>query len=117
MAADRVELSSDTLDALASQHAEPFGTIASGEIAGSVTAAALPNIPCSFARLKARSTNAGSVFIGGSSVTKPNGVTDATSGFELAANHDTGWMPISNLNLLSRICDNAGDALTYLVVV
>jgi hypothetical protein len=47
-------------------------------------------------------------------VTVPNGTTDATTGFELDAGDDTGFLYASNLNEFYRISDNAGDDLTYL---
>lgn len=85
-----------------------------GELAGSATALQLPNVPCSRVRFKARSDNAGSVYLGAAGVTLPDGSTDATTGFELDAGDDTGWVPADNLNIFYRICDNAGDDLTYL---
>lgn len=98
-----------------------FGTIQnkqvrSGELAGSATALQLPDIPCSMVMFKAASSNAGNVYIGGAGVTKVDGTTDATTGLELAAGNNTGWIPVSNLNVFYRICDNAGDDLTYLAV-
>lgn len=95
---------------------QTYSTIATGELQGSATALQLPGVACKLAKLKARSDNAGSVFIGIAGVTKPDGTTDTTTGFELAAGEETGWIPVSNLDLLYRICDNAGDDLTYLVL-
>ena len=86
-----------------------------GEVAGSASASQLPNIPCSRARLKANGDNAGNVYIGVAGVTVPDGSTDTTTGFPLDAGDDTGWFPCANLNELYRICDNAGDDLTYWV--
>ena len=85
-----------------------------GELAGSVTAVQMPDVPCSRVRFKARSDNAGSVYIGVAGATAPDGTTDATTGFELDAGDDTGFLYASNLNEFYRICDNAGDDLTYL---
>ena len=96
---------------------ERFTEVKSGELAGSASAAQLPNIACKLAKLKARGDNAGSVYLGGAGVTKPDGTTDVTTGIELAAGDETGWLPIDNLNRLYRICDNAGDDLTYMVLV
>lgn len=87
----------------------------SGELAGSTGGAQMPNVPCSYARFKARSDNSGSVYIGTSvAITKADGVTDTTTGFELASGDDTGWIPVDNLNRFWRRTDNAGDDLTYL---
>ena len=67
-------------------------------------------------KFKAVNSNAGDVYIGASTVTVVDGTTDTTSGYELAAGEETGWLPVNNLNLFYRICDNAGDDLTYLVL-
>ena len=93
-----------------------YSTIAVGELQGSATALQLPSVACKLAKLKALISNVGNVYLGGSGVTVPNGATDVTSGIELAPGDETGWLPISNLNLLYRICDNAGDDLTYLAL-
>jgi hypothetical protein len=87
---------------------------ATGELAGSASAAQMPTISCSRVRFKARSDNAGSVFIGVAGVTAPNNSTDTTTGFELDAGDETGWISAANLNEFWRICDNAGDDLTYM---
>ncbi len=96
--------------------AAAYDTVRSGELAGSLTAAQLPDVNCRLVRFKARDDNAGSVYLGGSGVTAPDGATDATTGFELNAGEETGWMPVDNLNRFWRICDNAGDDLTYLAL-
>lgn len=93
-----------------------LGTPASGEVAGSTTSGALPDVPCKLAMVKARLSNSGNVYVGVGTVTVPNGSTDATTGFELGPGDATPWMPIDNLARLARICDNAGDVLTYLVI-
>lgn len=94
-----------------------FGTIAVGELAGSATAAQMPAQACKWVKFKAVWSNAGKVYIGGSTVTKVDGTTDTTTGLELSAGEETGWIPVSNLNVLYRISDNAGDDLTYLALV
>ena len=104
-----------TVDATA--HPTPYSTVATGEVAGSVTEAVFPTLACKFARIKALTSNAGNVYLGIDNVTKPDGTTDTTTGFELCPGEDTGWLPIDNLNRLYRICDNAGDDVTYMVVV
>lgn len=87
-----------------------------GELAGSTSALQLPDVPVgTYALLKAQSTNVGSVFIGSSSsTTVAGGTTDVTTGYELTAGQE---MPVyvNNLNLLYRICNNAGDDLTYII--
>jgi hypothetical protein len=91
-------------------------TIACGELAGSATAVQMPSVACRLVKFKAVIGNAGNVYIGGAGVTKPNGTTDTTTGLELDAGEETGWMPTDNLNRFYRICDNAGDDLTYLAL-
>ena len=87
---------------------------ACGELQGSATALQLPDVPCELAYLSAQPDNAGNVYIGGSTVTKPNGTTDVTSGICIPPGQ-TKVFYVKNLNQLYRICDNAGDDLTYFV--
>ena len=94
----------------------PSGSVVSGELAGSATAARFPDIQCNMVNIKAVASNAGNVYIGGSGVTVVDATTDTTSGIELSAGQETGFLPINNLNVLYRICDNAGDDVTYLVM-
>lgn len=94
-----------------------FTSIASGELQGSATELQLPDVACKMVRFKACYNNAGRVYIGVDNVTKQDGTTDTTTGLELNAGDDTGWIPASNLNIFWRICDNAGDDLTYLAMV
>ena len=87
-----------------------------GELAGSATALVMPNVPCTMIRFKAVASNVGNVYIGGSTVTVVNGTTDITTGLEMAPGDDTGWIPVPNANVFYRICDNAGDDLTYMAL-
>ena len=48
-------------------------------------------------------------------MTVPDGTTDTTSGFELVAGDALPLLPVANMNVLWRICDNAGDDLLYMV--
>ncbi|MDA7977134.1 MAG: hypothetical protein MPJ50_00010 [Pirellulales bacterium] len=96
--------------------AAAYDTIHSGELAGTLTAAQMPAVSCRLVRFKARDDNIGAIYVGGPGVTKPDGATDATTGLELNAGEDTGWIPVDNLNRCWRICDNAGDDLTYLAL-
>ena len=91
-------------------------SVISGELAGSASAAQMPNIQAFLVNFKAVSSNAGDVYIGGQGVTVVDGTTDATTGLELAASEQTGWIPCENLNQFYRICDNAGDNLTYIAL-
>jgi hypothetical protein len=92
----------------------PYGTVKTGEVAGSATAVVLPTVECKWAKIKAAYDNAGRVYVGVTGVTVANGSLDATTGYQLSAGEDTGWLPIGNLNTLFIICDNAGDDLTYI---
>lgn len=93
-----------------------FATVKAGELQGSATALQLPDITCAIVKFKALASNAGNVYLGGAGATVPNGTTDITSGLELAPGDDSGWIPIDNLNRFYRICDNAGDDLTYIAL-
>lgn len=95
----------------------PLTLSGGGELAGTTSALQCPSVTARYVRLKARADNAGGVYLGRSNaVTVPDGTTDVTTGFELAAGDETGWLPLSNLNQLWRICNNAGDDLVYWVL-
>ncbi len=94
-----------------------FTAIACGELAGSASVLQMPDVSCKLVKFKALSDNAGKMYIGGAGVTVANGTTDVTTGLQIGAGEETGWLPVTNLNLFYRICDNAGDDLSYLVMV
>ena len=98
---------------------QPFNyqIIKTGEIAGSLSIARLPDVPCSMVKIKAKGVNTGRVYIGGASVTVPDGNTDITTGWELAAGVDTDWIGIENLNKLYSICNTGGDGLIYIALM
>ena len=77
----------------------------------------MPNIPCSRVNIKALTNNSTNVYIGGSGVTVPGTSTNETGGFTLDAGQDTGWMDISNLNLLWMITDANADDVSYIALV
>ena len=87
-----------------------------GEVSGSATAKQLPNVTCALVNIKAVSSNAGNVYVGGAGVTKVDGTTDVTTGIELAAGEATGWIPCDNLNKFYIIGDNAGDDVVYMAI-
>lgn len=93
----------------------PWGAPAdSGEVAGATDATVMPTLTCNFGVfVKAAYDNAGRVYIGPSGVTKKDGTTDTTTGIELNAG-DEFFFPVTNFNQLYRICDNAGDDITYI---
>lgn len=105
--------------ALASDQEPPYAALSlgTGEKAGSVSASQFATITTKWAKVKAQYDNAGRVYIGISGVTKADGSTDTTTGWQLVAGDETPWFPISNLNVLYLICDNAGDDVTYTYLV
>lgn len=105
----------DTAGRAAVSHKQ-YTTIRTGELAGSATALQMPTIACELVIFKARDDNVGNVYIGASGVTKPDGTTDTTTGLGLHASEETPWIPTDNLNRFYRICDNAGDDLTYIAL-
>ena len=92
-------------------------TLISGERGGSTSAVQLPNVPGRMVKLKARFNNPGRVYIGGANtLTKADGNTDTTSGMELSAREETGWLPLDNLNRIWVVMDSVSDAIQYLVI-
>ena len=87
-----------------------------GELAGATSATQNPDIKCQFVKFIAALDNVGKVYIGGPGVTVPDGNTDTTSGFPLDAGYETPWIPVTNVKMTYRICDNAGDDCSYMVV-
>lgn len=65
-------------------------------ITGTFDVSQLPNLPCSMMRIKVRSGNAGSIFLG----TVLNTGTVNFLPYEMEASYDTGWVSIDNLNKL-----------------
>lgn len=90
--------------------------IATGEVSGSITAKRLPSLACTMVNIQAAASNAGKVYLGGAGVTKPDGTTDSTTGWELAAGSSSGNLVVDNLNQLYIICDNAGDDVIFMAM-
>lgn len=95
---------------------ERCAVTAVGELQGVTSATVCPTVTASFVRFKAQFDNVGSVYLGLTGVTRADGVTDTTTGLQLFAGDDTGWIPATNLNTFYRIADNAGDDLTFMVL-
>lgn len=77
-----------------------FAAVAGGTKVGATTSATqLASTPCRLIRVKADIANTGLVYLG------PSGATTAGANAytQLAAGDDTGWIPISNANLLYHI--------------
>jgi hypothetical protein len=94
----------------------PYTKVQSGELAGSATAAQMPDIPCRRVMFIAMVANPTNVYIGGAGVTVPDASTDTTSGIPLDAGDATPWFPIDNLNRFYYIGDSADDELIYLAL-
>lgn len=88
----------------------------SGEINVTVSAVQLPDIDCSLVAFKAQTGNAGVVYIGGPGVTVTDGSTDTKSGWPLAPDEETGWLPVRNLNKIWVIGSASGDDLSYMLL-
>ena len=87
-----------------------------GEIKGSITAAAMPTLHAKWVKFKALADNAGVFAIGiTSGVTLPAGTTDATSGWPLSAGEETDWMPVpgNDMDGFYYISTAATDDVAY----
>lgn len=90
---------------------------ATGEIGGATSATQMPAMAgVRQVKFKAQADNAGNAYVGLSGVTTPDGSDDETTGFGLAAGEETPWLPAGNLDEFYRICDNAGDDLTFIAL-
>ena len=97
-----------------------YTTVKSGELAVGTAAGgtATGSIACKLVRFKARNSNPGTVYIGGgTTVTVPDGTTDTTTGLNLVAGDDTGWIPAANVNQFFFISGGTANAVTYLAVI
>jgi hypothetical protein len=89
-----------------------------GELSGSTSAkqvlnAAGEGVSASMVLVQAVASNAGKVYVGHSNaVTKPDGTTDSTTGYELEAGEEQ-WFFVDNISRLWIICDNAGDDIIW----
>ncbi len=95
-----------------------YRNIVTGEVAGAAADTAFPALACLMVNFKATASNAGKVYIGKAGVTKPDGTSDTTSGWELDKGQETGFIPVptGNMNEFHRICDNAGDDVVYIAL-
>jgi hypothetical protein len=96
---------------------EPLHIPITGELAGTTTIEQMPDITCRMVMFKAHADNVGNVYIGASTVTVADGITDTTTGFQMDAGDSSPWLLVPNMNKLYRICDNAGDDLTYMALL
>jgi len=75
---------------------QPINVAGVGERAGSATAVQLPVVAGSMVYIKAVASNAGNVYVGKSGVTKVDGTTDTTTGYELTPGDSIGPLPIAS---------------------
>lgn len=89
-----------------------------GEINVANSATQGPDIKCKAVMFKAREANTGQIYVGYTSgVTVVDSATDATTGFELGAGDDTGYLPTGgNLNKFYFIASVNGEDLTYVAL-
>lgn len=91
-----------------------FTQLACGEFTPGASAAQLPAAPCLYVRFKAAAANTGKITLGFSSaVTAADGSTDTTTGLELNAKEDTGFIPVRDLSVFWAKATVATDSLTY----
>lgn len=93
-----------------------YAKVQTGELGGETSATQMPDISCRQVAFVACAGNSGNVYIGVAGVTKKDGTTDVTTGYELDAGAQTPWLQIPNLNLLYFICDNDADDFTYIAL-
>jgi hypothetical protein len=95
----------------------PFTEIVTGEVSGSTTAKVLPTIvSAGLLHIIAAKDNAGTIYVGGAGVTVPDGTTDVTSGYPLAAGESMPPINIDTLNRLYFIGTAATDDLIYFIM-
>lgn len=80
-----------------------------GVFEGSAVAVACSDIPCEMIFFCAPTSNAGTIWIGGTSVAE-------NAGFPIERGECTGWIPVKNAKKIYYICGNATDKLFYMVV-
>lgn len=90
------------------QFSDPFPRNTFGIITGTFLLSQLPNIPGKIFRLKARSGNNYSIFIGSQTSTG-----SLTLPFELSGGEDTGWFSANNLNELYQRGASGSQYLAY----
>lgn len=97
---------------------EYYSLQATGEVGGNTSATQFPSLAgVRMVKVKARTANTGDVYIGLSGVTAPDGSDDQTTGYELSPGDESPWIPLDgNLDDLYRICDNAGDDVTFIAL-
>ena len=70
----------------------------------------MTSLSVSSCTIQALTTNAGSVYVGGSTVTNSSGTNQ---GIKLIAGASLGSITVTNLNMIYVAADNAGDKVAY----
>lgn len=77
---------------------------------GATSRTQMPSLSVSACTFQAHSTNAGSIYIGGGTVTNASG---SNKGIKLDAGDSIGNISLRNLNMVFVAADNAGDDIAY----
>lgn len=93
-----------------------YSTMSTGELIAGTVAAICGTVTAKYVMFKARSTNTGIVYLGGSGVTVADGTADTTTGWPLSAGEETGWLPVDNVNRFYTIASAAAQGVIYMVV-
>ena len=95
---------------------EYYETVLTGEIALTSVSNQFPDVPSYLVRFKARKENIRPAFVGPLGVTVPDGVTDQTTGLQMDAQDDSGWMLVRNLNNFYGLASGGTAGLTYIIL-
>ncbi len=93
-----------------------YPAVYSGEVIAGTAIAQMPNVACRLAWIKTGFTNTGTVYVGGSAVTAPNGTADATTGLPMIAGEVFGPVPVSNINTMYTVASAAAQVVIYIAV-
>ena len=93
---------------------ENLQVVETGEREGATSATALPSVACRFVSIMAAEANTGTVYVGMSTVTAPNGTADQTSGWPLSAGKSVTLPVKADANEVYYICSDVNQDLHYL---
>lgn len=99
-----------SIQAFAVQRA-PINGVVNIPAAGATDRTQLTNVVASACTIQAFSTNAGAVYVGGSTVTNASGTN---RGIKLLAGEDVSDLDVQNLNWIYVAADNANDDVAYI---
>ena len=93
---------------------ENLRVVGTGEVEGATSATALPSIAARFVTLRAFIGNTGTVYVGLSGVTVPDGTADAVSGYPLAAGEALTLPLLASMDEIYYICSDADQDIHYI---